>query len=136
MKHSFRKVNPLAGSSALLKDSPNLCPIRLKSMALPKRLCQKKNKRESKKKKRPDEKPERTTAPSEICITTWRKWCTMYIRMIRISTKRRHVCFPPLQEYAYVTNVCRCVSRNMYTGFIPTRKTAGYLRARHRLPLS
>lgn len=42
----------------------------------------------------------------------------------------------PLQEYAYVTNVCRCVSRNMYTGFIPTRKTAGYLRARHRLPLS
>ena len=33
---------------------------------------------------------------------------------------------PPLQEYAYVTNVCRCVSRNMYTGFIPIRKTAGY----------
>ena len=55
---------------------------------------------------------------------------------IRISTERRPACFPPLQEYAYVTNVCRCVSRNMYTEFIPTRKTAGSLRARHRLPLS
>ena len=136
MKHSFRKANPLAGSNALLKESPNLCPTHPKSRTLLKHLCPKKSKRERKRRKLPNAKPGRTTAPGETCITIWKKWCTMYIRMIRISTERRPACFPPLQEYAYVTNVCRCVSRNMYTGFIPIRKTAGSLRARHRLPLS
>ena len=40
--------------------------------------------RERKRRKLPNAKPGRTTVPGGTCITIWKKWCTMYIRMIRI----------------------------------------------------